>query len=262
MMLKSIFRLCVIFVVAAGEAAEPVDIAFKAEFDGSEQRYVELLPPDFDAGQMHDVLLLFHGHGSDRWQFIRDERGECRGSRDVAARHGMIVISPDYRAKTSWMGPAAEADVLQIITEVKQRHRVNHVLLCGGSMGGTAVLTFTALHPELVDGVCSLNGTANLMEYDQFQAAIAESFGGSKEEVPEQYRNRSAEFFPQQFNMPLSCTTGGRDTLVPPDSVLRLLKTVEQTNKFAFSIHREEGGHSTTYEDTCAALEFVIKSIE
>jgi len=43
---------------------------------------------------------VFHGHGSDRWQFIRDQRDECRGVRDVVAKHHAILIAPDYRAKT------------------------------------------------------------------------------------------------------------------------------------------------------------------
>ncbi len=54
---------------------EPQDLSFIAKADGSEQRYVELLPPGFKATEPHDVLLAFHGHGSDRWQFIRDARG-------------------------------------------------------------------------------------------------------------------------------------------------------------------------------------------
>jgi len=160
----------------AASPGEPQDIAFTAKADGSAQRYVEVLPPGFNAAEARDVLIAFHGHGSDRWQFVRDARGECRSSRDVAARFGMIFISPDYRAKTSWMGPLAEADTVQLIAELRQRHKVGRVFLVGGSMGGTAVLTFAALHPDLVAGVCSLNGTANLEDYDKFQDAIAASF--------------------------------------------------------------------------------------
>jgi pimeloyl-ACP methyl ester carboxylesterase len=205
------------------------------------------------------VVIALHGHGSDRWQFIKDNRGECKGVRDAAAKFGLIVVSPDYRAKTSWMGPKAEADVVQIISEVKKRHHVNRVFIAGGSMGGTGALTFAVLHPELIAGVCSLNGTANLVEYDKFQVAISASFGGSTTEVPDEYKKRSAEFWPDKFTMPIALTTGGKDTTVPPQSVLRLAEKLKQAKRKVLSIHREEGGHSTTYEDTMAAMEFMLR---
>lgn len=252
----------VCFLVAclsATASAEPQDIVFRSSIDGSEQRYVELLPPAFDAAKAHDVVLAFHGHGSDRWQFIQATRGECRGVRDVAARFGLIVVSPDYRAKTSWMGPKAEADVLQIIAELRQRHQVGRIFAAGGSMGGTAALIFTALHPELIAGVCSLNGTANLLEYEKFQDAITASYGGTKAQVPDEYRKRSAELWPERFTMPVAVTTGGKDEVVPPQSVLRLVKWLEEKRCRVLAIHREDGGHSTTYEDTCTAFEFVLR---
>jgi pimeloyl-ACP methyl ester carboxylesterase len=249
----------VAFVTGCAFGADPKDIAFKASVDGSEQHYVELMPPDFDAAKPHDILIALHGHGSDRWQFINDARGECKGVRDVTEKFGMIVISPDYRAKTSWMGPKAEADVAQIIGELKQRHQIGRVFAAGGSMGGTAALTFTALHPELIAGVCSLNGTANLVEYEKFQKAQTESFGGSKTQVPDEYRKRSAEFWPEKFTMPVAITTGGKDESVPPQSVLRLVEKLKQAKRKVLSIHSENGGHSTTYEDTVAALEFVLR---
>lgn len=237
----------------------PADIAFKSTLDGSEQRYVELMPEEFNAASPHDVVIALHGHGSDRWQFINDSRGECKGLRDAADRFGLIVVSPDYRAKTSWMGPKAEADVVQIIGELKQRHHLNRVFVAGGSMGGTAALTFAALHPDLVAGVCSLNGTANLVEYEKFQEARTDSFGGSKTEVPDEYKKRSAEFWPGKFTMPVALTTGGKDEVVPPLSVLRLFERLKQDKRRVLSIHRESGGHSTTYEDTVAAMDFMLR---
>jgi pimeloyl-ACP methyl ester carboxylesterase len=157
------------------------------------------------------------------------------------------------------MGPKAEADVMQIIADVRRRHKVGRVFLAGGSMGGTAALTFTALHPELVAGICSLNGIANLVEYDKFQDARTASFGGTKTEVPDEYKKRSAEFWLERFTMPVAVTTGGRDDVVPPQSVLRLVEKLKQAGRKVLSIHRETGGHSTTYEDTCAAMEFMLK---
>jgi len=238
------------------------DRTFVAEFDGSEQKYVVMTPKNWAPNQRVSVLMALHGHGSDRWQFVKQNRGECRAVRDVAATRGLLMVSPDYRGRTSWMGPAAEADVLQILRILRDRFNVERVFLCGGSMGGTGALAFTTLHPDLIDGVVSLNGTANMVAYDRFQDAIAKSFGGTKQRVPDEYRKRSAEFFPHAFTMPVAATTGGNDNIVPPDSVLRLIRMVRPHNPNVLSIHRAKGGHSTTYTDTVEALNFVITNAD
>lgn len=246
---------------AEPRAGEPRDVVFRALHDGTEQRYVEILPEGFDPLVSHSVLIALHGHGSDRWQFVRDARAECRAAREAATKRRMIYISPDYRAKTSWMGPAAEADTVQIIRELREKYRVQRVVVCGGSMGGTAALTFAALHPELVDGVVSMNGTANLVEYDKFQDAIAASYGGSKTDRPDEYRRRSAEFHADRLVMPIAVTTGGRDSVVPAASVLRLIESLKKQNRPVNSIHRPEGGHDTNLADATTAFDYVLERV-
>ena len=98
-----------------GALTPPRDVAFKAEIDGTEQFYMEMLPAGFDQNKKYDLIIGLHGHGSDRKQFATDKRPECAAFREFAAKHGMIAVTPDYRAKTSWMGPKAEADLVQII---------------------------------------------------------------------------------------------------------------------------------------------------
>jgi pimeloyl-ACP methyl ester carboxylesterase len=234
------------------------DIAFVASCDRSPQHYVLVRPEGVDASAAHDVLSALHGHGSDRWQFVKEERDECRAVRDVAAEHAMVLVSPDYRAATSWMGPRAESDVLDIIAEVHGSRRVHRVFLCGGSMGGAASLTFAALHPDMVAGVAAMNGIANHVEYDNFQDAIQESFGGSKTQIPDEYRKRSAEFHTSSFTMPVGLTTGGQDTSTPPASVLRLAESIRLINQRLLLIHREDEGHRTNYTDARAILEFIL----
>jgi len=259
----SVDRLAGKSAVAGGEEVPEIeDVVFKAGVDGTEQKYVRVLPPGFEPGNPVDLLIALHGHGSDRWQFVRDQRDECRAAGDVARKHGMILVSPDYRAKTSWMGPKAEADLVQIVGEVKEQFSVRRVFLTGASMGGASCLTFTALHPKLLAGVASMNGMANHVEYDRFQEAIAASFGGSKAEKPDEYRKRSAEFYPDRFPMPVAFAVGGRDTSVPPDSVLRLAGKLKSAGRPVLLVHRENGGHSTTYDDAVTILEFVIDRAE
>jgi pimeloyl-ACP methyl ester carboxylesterase len=242
----------------AEEPEPPEDCAFKARIDGSTEHYVKLLPARFDPLKQHHLLIVLHGHGSDRWQYVREPRGECRAARDVAARFSFIFISPDYRAATSWMGPRAEADLVQIIQELRAQYRVDKIIVSGASMGGAGALSFAALHPELVDGVVSLNGTANLLEYENFQPAIQASFGGTKLQIPEEYKKRSAEYWPERLTMPIALTAGGQDTAVPPQSVVRLAKVLKTLQRPVLLLMQDNGGHSTSYEESIAAYEFTI----
>jgi pimeloyl-ACP methyl ester carboxylesterase len=237
------------------------DETFVADYDGTEQRYILRLPQDFTGDEDHDLLIALHGHGSDRWQFATDGRSECQGVRDAAMEARLIFVSPDYRAKTSWMGPAAEADTVQLIKRLKKRFSIRHVVVAGGSMGGSSSLTFGALHPDLVHGVVSLNGTANHLEYENFQDAIAASFGGTKVEIPSEYKKRSAEYWPLRLSMPIAITTGGQDKSVPPASAIRLANILKILQPNVLHIHRPETGHTTNYEDTVAATRFVLERI-
>ena len=232
---------------------------FVAQYDGSEQKYVVVYPKSFGPHKLIDVLIALHGAGSDRWQFVRDPRDECRAARDVAAEQGMLYLSPDYRAPVSWMGPAAEADLLQIIANLRLNFRIGRIFLCGGSMGGSAALTFAALHPERINGVASMNGTANFLEFENYQEDIARSFGGTKSEVPQEYRKRSAELWPEKLTMPIGLTVSGRDTAVPPDSVRRLASKLKSHSQPVKLIDRPQRGHDTTYDDARSILEFAIQ---
>jgi pimeloyl-ACP methyl ester carboxylesterase len=250
--------LPLIVTASAAELGGEEDVAFVAKSDQSTQRYVLLYPEGFKADESHHLLIALHGHGSDRWQFAKKPIAEAQAARDVAAGRRMLYVSPDYRATTSWMGPKAEGDLLQIIEELKNRFRIGKVILCGASMGGSSTLTFAALHPEVIDGAVSMNGTANHLEYENFQDAIRESFGGTKAEIPQEYKKRSAEYWPERLTMPLGMTVGGQDTSVPPQSVLRLASILKKLQPNTLLIHRETGGHSTTYDDAKAAFDFVI----
>ncbi len=264
------FSISALFVVSIGvvvghvraegpaELGPPEDLAFTARRDGSTQRYVQMLPVGFDPRRPCDVLVALHGHGSDRWQFVRNSRDECRAARDVAAAQGMIYVSPDYRAKTSWMGPAAEADLVQILDALKAKYTVRRVIVCGGSMGGTSALTFAALHPDLVQGVAALNGHANHMEYEGFQDAIRQSFGGTKQEQPEEYRRRSAELAADRLTMPVAVTVSDNDRAVPPASTIRLAEKLKALGRAVLLIQRPAAGHATNYADSRAAIEFAV----
>ena len=249
--------LAVVSTSTGDERFRTEDVTFTADCDGTTQRYVRMLPKGFRPEEKHHVLIALHGHGSDRWQFAEGTTPTGVAARNAAAGRGMILILPDYRARTSWMGPKAEADVCQIIGCIKEEYVVDKVILCGGSMGGSSALTFAAIHPQLVDGVAAMNGTANHLEYEKFQDAIAASFGGTKSEIPAEYKKRSAEYWPERLTMPVGITASGKDAVVPPQSVLRLAGILEKMDRPVMLIYRKDMGHTSKPEDAQRVIEYV-----
>jgi pimeloyl-ACP methyl ester carboxylesterase len=253
--------LFVVVVSLFGAEEKALDVSFVSKYDKTTQQYLLKLP-DGNKPKPAVLLIALHGHGSDRHQFMTPSRDETRAALDVARSNRCIYVSPDYRAKTSWMGPAAEADLVQIISKLKKTYKIRKTILCGGSMGGTGALTFAALHPELIDGVVAMNGTANLVQYENFQDAIQASYGGTKQQVFQEYKKRSAEYWPERLTMPMAITLGAKDTLVPPDSALRLGKVLQMLGQPVKVVYREDGGHSTNYSDAMDAFRFVFSAVE
>lgn len=249
-----------LYGVDAPSLGEPVDVSFKARVDGTTQYYVKMLPVGFDKSKTHNILIALHGGPSDRWQFAKDTRDDCRGSRDVATKYDMIYICPDFRG-ASWMGVKAESDVLQIIRDIHRQYKTDKIFIIGASMGGASALTFAALHPELVAGVVAENATGNLLDRDSSpDDSVARSFGGTSSQIPAEYKKRSAEYWPERLTMPIAFTIGGKDSLMSPKSVLRMSSVLEKIGRKVLMINRPENDHLTSYEDTLSALEFVIKA--
>ena len=263
MFFKKYCKLAGIFIAMSVNAfaaglGPSIDTAFTASADGTTQRYVLRLPSAFDSSEHHDLLITLHGHGQDRWEYATETRDDCKAVQDFAGSREMILVCPDYRANTSWMGPLAEQDVVQIIEGFKNNYLINRVFICGGSMGGSSALTFTVLQPAMVDGVMAMNPTANHLEFNNFQDAISRSFGGNKKEIPGEYKKRSAEYWPEKIVVSVGITTGGLDSLVPPDSALRLADVLNKIGRKVKSIHRETTGHATNYADAISIFTFVV----
>ncbi len=234
------------------------EVSFQAKCDGTEQKYAILLPENFNPETRHNLLIMFHGMYGDRWQLyeLRDH-GPSRAIYEIAAENDLIVVTPDYRID-QWMGPRGEADTLQILVDLQRQYLINKVFIAGGSMGGSAVLTLAVRHPYLFDGVMSMNGTANYLEYENYQEYIQKGFEGTKEDIPLEYKNRSAEYWPENIIMPIGMSVGGQDGAVPPHSVTRLAKVLQQIKRRVLFFYRESEGHGTSYEDARAMLKFIM----
>ncbi len=179
-----------------------------------------------------DWVVNLHGHGS---------RGDQLFTRpDLRDRHlpffrgkGWGILTPNLRGN-AWMGPAAVADLHELLAAVRSMFRVRRFLFVSGSMGGTGNLIYAARHPEDVAAVVALCPATDLAEYvgwlhshpggvrDAILSAILASYGGSPDELPVLYRAHSAMKQAFRLGMPVAVSHGLDDPLIPAWHSIRL----------------------------------------
>lgn len=191
--------------------------AFVSKYDGKRQTY---LLKDFRSGPEHLPLLVIYLHGAASHQ----DQGLTAGIYQNAfgrlteelSRRSAVYVCPEYRGG-SWMGPAAEADMVQLLAALRGQYRPDKVILIGGSMGGTSALIYAVRHVDDMDGVLVLcPATEVAAMFDPFSEQFCASYGGSPAEVPELYQERSVRHhFSALAQMPVFLSHGTADALIP-----------------------------------------------
>ena len=148
------------------------------------------------------------------------------------------------------MSPAAADDMVQIIETERQKRTWTKTIFVSGSMGGTSVLVFAALHPERVDGVVALGAATDIARYETWcrssdspaatagirsaiADAIAYAYGDADKTV------HSASGNAQKLTMPIVLFHGEKDTLIPIEEARDLASKLKQAPHF---IYREISG--------------------
>lgn len=241
---------------------EPREEKFVSPVDRTEQTY---LVAEWDARNVDKppVLVIYlHGSGSHQDQgmtpqIFADNFG--RMGRWMASRSS-VYICPEYRGST-WMGPAAERDLIEILRLAREKYKPSTVLLTGGSMGGTSALIFAARHPDLLDGVlawCPATDPAGMFPHfpDQFRAG----YGGSPDEVPEVYRERTSRDQAEALaRLPVAIVHGSADTLIPVEHSRTLVERLQALEAPVKYVEIKNGGHDAPFNaDVVALLEWLM----
>jgi pimeloyl-ACP methyl ester carboxylesterase len=194
------------------------------------------------------LAVMLHGHGSGGDQLLT--RPDIRDRWLPALRSaGLGIVCPNLRGN-AWMSPAAAGDLRQLIAWVRERYAMRRVLLVGGSMGGTSVLIYAALHPEEVDGVVAICPAADLPEYwrwavrnaaqrpilGQIARAIQEQYGSTPDQSPELFTRHSALAQEARLTMPVALAHGTADATIPFEPTRQLAACLEERGR----VHYEE----------------------
>jgi dipeptidyl aminopeptidase/acylaminoacyl peptidase len=229
-------------------AKDIVECAFRASHDGSEQTF--LLKDFRSVYQSTPPLLAIYLHGAT----FHQDQGMTSGiygdafnrlAKEEWITREAVYICPEYRG-SSWMSAAAEADLLDIFQWAIEELRPRQILLMGGSMGGTSALSFAALHPTLMSGVLALCPATDMAEmYPRFSQQFLSAYGGSPEEKPDEYRQRSSRYYAAQLaTLPIAIVHGTKDTSIPIHHARLLVQELQKLNAPLLYHEIENGDHN------------------
>lgn len=265
--------LFVLLVFAAARADEK-PAAFK--FDAHEEKFTSpvdqtqqtYLVQEWTHGNDKKVgpllVIYLHGAGGNQSQGVKI------GSYDNVfgkmgewlSKQNAVYICPEYRGN-SWMGPDAEKDVVEILRLAKEKYRPVRILLTGASMGGTSALIFASRHPELLDGVLAwCPATDPALMFPKFGEHFRTSYGGSPEEVPEIYRERTSRDHAKGLaKLPSVIIHGKADAVIPVEHSRVLVERLKDF-KAIVNYTEVEGGHDAPMrEDPVKSLEWLMKQV-
>lgn len=124
----------------------------------------------------------------------------------------------------------------------------NKLVISGGSAGGYTVLACLTDHPNVYNAGTSLYGvsdvTALAHESHKFESRYPlVLMGGTPEEIPEVYHERSPLFKADKIKAPILVLQGSEDKIVPPNQSEEISKAVEKNGGITKYILFEGEGH-------------------
>lgn len=248
---------------------EPRRETFNCSLDGSRWPYLVQ-----DANDPQAILLNLHGHYLDETQMMTegtydDAFGKLR--RECLRRHWVYVCA--WYGGNSWMGPAGEAGMVDLIGVLRERWPGVPLYLQGGSMGGSSALVFCVRRPELIDGVIARCPAADIEAYydwamgkapqnatlHNIAAAIRIHYSVDGHDLREELRKRSALQNAERLTMPVHLSHGTADTLIPVDWTRQLAARLRELGRRVEYEEIEGGNHDSPVRQVGwgKALDFV-----
>lgn len=160
---------------------------------------------------------------------------------ETIASAGFVVLGVAYRGSSGhgseleWAVDIAgkEVDDLAAGAHYLQDRRVveGPVAVAGSSHGGSLALSAAYRYPQLFEVVADFYGVTDwacilkLLQPPGLPTAVVEySFGGPPDQVPDEYKERSALYNAGDIRMPVYIAHGLLDVGIPPGESLKLVK--------------------------------------
>ena len=222
-----------------------VKITYRSAADGKED-WALFTPGDTN----RNTVVYLHGSFSTGDQiYTRKDIRAFWLSRILQGRHPLLSVN---MRGTSYMSPAATRDLTDLLDECRRTYRLGKIVLLGGSGGASSAMAYACVHPERVGGVIALGMCDIFARLDfarksplpvlqKLANTTFAAYGGTLEELPEVYRQRSVLANADKLTMPIVLTMGEKDALIPVAETRKI--AVAFRNKPAFQYVEIPGGN-------------------
>ncbi len=215
-----------------------IRITYTSGFDG-QQDWALFLPGD----RRKNTIVFLHGSFADADQiFARQDVREFWLSRITDGSHPLLSIN---MRGTSYMSPAATSDTTDLLEYARSELDCSNFVLLGGSGGASSAMAYAVLHPENLHGVIAMGMCDILARLDfagrsdnhvlqKLLRHVFAAYGGSPEDTPQLYRDRSILANIEKLTMPIVLTMGEKDALIPVAETRKIVHAMRGKPNFQY----------------------------
>ncbi|HEV3496244.1 MAG TPA: prolyl oligopeptidase family serine peptidase, partial [Actinomycetes bacterium] len=208
----------------------------------------------------HPVVMLVHGGPT--WAYSDTFMADVQAFVD----HGLAVAMVNYRGSTGYgtafrdslIGNPGFPEVEDVVSGLDALVAEGvadpaRAAISGGSWGGYITLLALGLHPERWRGAAAAVPVADYVtafadEAPSLQAFDRTLFGGTPDEVPDLYRERSPLTYVDRVRAPVLVIAGDNDSRCPIRQVLNYVEALRQRGG-EVELYRFDAGHGSMVID-------------
>ena len=223
-----------------GDAYPPgtLRITYTSAFDGKED-WALFLP----GNKRKTTIVYLHGSFSNADQiFTRKDVRDFWLTRIMKGGHPLL--SANMRG-TSYMSPAATADLTSLLSYCQAELACSKFVLLGGSGGASSAMAYAVLHPEALHGVIAMGmcdilprldfaRNSNIAVLQKLAKTVFSAYGGTPEEKPHLYKARSVLAHIDRLTMPVVLTMGENDPLIPVAQTRKIAAAMKGKRNFVY----------------------------
>jgi pimeloyl-ACP methyl ester carboxylesterase len=198
-----------------------------------------------------NTVVYLHGSFAEADQiFARKDIRDFWLSRIMAGGHPLLSVN---MRGTSYMSPAATADMTDLLRYAHDELGCRNFVLLGGSGGASSAMAYAVLKSEMIHGVIAMGMCDILASMDfarkstnpilqKVSQCVFAAYGGNLEEQADLYEARSVLRHADRLtNLPIVLTMGENDALIPVAETRKIAALLRERKNFLY--HEVPGGN-------------------